>query len=146
MAKVPEINSLTIMGKEIKIEIDDKACDVNNCDGFYYNESICLREEYDTVNRMIEVLSHEAFHALCATIGIQMNIMAEEVLAKTVGLMTTEIINKIMEHIVCTLIEGEDTEMGLEDDGDTEMPLEGSEEVTEDSKVSTGANIRTSSK
>ena len=87
MFKVPERDKITIMGKDIPIIKDDHKLDLAEADGLYEAETIYLREEYSDYKEFRRIFSHEAFHALCEILGIQLDIHVEEILAHRVSTM-----------------------------------------------------------
>jgi hypothetical protein len=83
MFKVPEsLTSVDILGVEIPVHIDQARCIHAGALGMF-DGNIILRAEYSDHEEFIKTLVHESFHASCYTVGLQLDIQIEEVLAVT---------------------------------------------------------------
>ena len=83
MFKVPKtLTSIDILGMDIPVVIDQKRCEHMGALGLY-DGSITLRAVYEDHEIFMKTLVHEAFHAHCHTVGLQLDIQIEEVLAVT---------------------------------------------------------------
>lgn len=87
MFKVPDMESINVMGVPIRIEISDTKCDQLGADGYYSvgQNAIVLRSEYGSYHRFLVVLSHEILHSHFDTLGTQLDHTLEEVLATTIS-------------------------------------------------------------
>jgi hypothetical protein len=70
-----------------------------------FDGGIVLREYYEDHEQFIKTLVHEMFHAHCYTVGLQLDIQIEEVLAVTserlfisVTQTLTEMFHKVVEE------------------------------------------------
>lgn len=83
MFKTPEsLKSVDVLGIEVAVSTDQSRCEHMNALGLY-DGSIVLREYYEDHEQFIKTLVHESFHAHCHTVGLQLDIQIEEVLAVT---------------------------------------------------------------
>ena len=83
MFKVPEsLKQVDVMGIQIPVIIDQSRCEHMGALGLF-DGVIVLREEYEDHGMFMKTLVHEMFHAHCHTIGLQLDIQIEEVLATT---------------------------------------------------------------
>ncbi len=90
MFKTPDKHSVTIMGTEVEIIIDDDRCHNEEADGLYSAYTVTLKSEYDDIKHYRRVYAHECFHALCDILGAQLDLHTEEILAHRVSVMITE--------------------------------------------------------
>ena len=89
MYVTPIRTHVNIMGHEIPVIIDDEKCDLAESDGLYEAEAIYLKSSYVDIKEYYRVYRHEAFHALCDLLGIQLDHHTEEILAHRVSYMMT---------------------------------------------------------
>ena len=89
MYTTPIKGSVTIMGTQVYIIIDDTKLDEYEADGLYHNGSVYLRSEYDSLKDYLVAYRHECIHALCDILGVQLDNNLEEILAHTVSSMIT---------------------------------------------------------
>lgn len=87
MFTTPIKSSVTIMGETIDIRIDDDYCDLQEADGLYQAQTIYLKSSYSSREEYKRVYAHECFHALCDTLGVQLDHNLEEILAHRVSMM-----------------------------------------------------------
>lgn len=90
MFKTPNVGFVDILGQVIMVEIDDAECIKLDAVGLYSNEKIILKSYYANKKDFIRVLYHEAFHALCESLGCQLDIHIEETLAHRVSILYSE--------------------------------------------------------
>lgn len=89
MYLTPIKGSIYIIGTKIDIIIDDNRLDLEEADGLYTGQTIILRSQYDTIKEYLRVYRHECIHALCDSLGIQLDHNLEEILAHTISHMIT---------------------------------------------------------
>lgn len=83
MFKVPKsLTHVDILGVQVPVSIDQKRCEMLGASGLY-DGTIVLRAEYEDHELFMKTLVHEAFHASCYTVGLQLDVQIEEVLATT---------------------------------------------------------------
>jgi hypothetical protein len=83
MFKVPEsLTHVDILGMQIPVIIDQARCEHMGALGMF-DGSIVLRSTYDSHELFMKTLVHESFHASCYTVGLQLDVQIEEVLATT---------------------------------------------------------------
>lgn len=99
MYKVPKsLTHIDVLGREIPVKISNKTCKAHNAMGLYVNGTIVLRSKYQSDEDFMDTLAHEAFHALCETLGTQLDIQLEEILANTSARLFLELI-KTMSNL-----------------------------------------------
>lgn len=89
MFTTPLRESVSILGTEISIEIDDHKLDAQGADGLYAHELITLRSSYSDHKEFRRIYAHECIHALCDLLGIQLDVHTEEVLTHRISYMIT---------------------------------------------------------
>lgn len=86
MYKTPTTKEfIRVLGDKISIKIDDKYLNDEEADGIYKHEVIYLRSYYKNRKEYLRVLRHETIHALCDSLGIQLDHHVEETLAHTIS-------------------------------------------------------------
>lgn len=85
----PNIKQIEIIGEQIDIVIDDDYCEREEADGLYSGKTIYLKSSYQDVKEYLRVYRHECIHALCDSLGIQLDHNLEEILAHRVSYMVT---------------------------------------------------------
>lgn len=97
--KTPKkLKSIDIMGRTIRIEINDVKLATHGAMGIFSNDTITLASEYDGSAAFVDTFSHECMHALCSVLGVQLDPQLEEVIANTFGQMNVHIINSCLKH------------------------------------------------
>ena len=87
MFRTPDREFIFILGHKILIEIDDIKLDKLEADALFNLELITLKSHYPSYDYYKRVFFHECFHALCETLGCQLDHNLEETLANTVSFM-----------------------------------------------------------
>jgi hypothetical protein len=97
MYKTPKkLHSITILGSEIPVLINDSHCDRENAIGLYEGDKIILRSEYESQTEFIDTFTHECIHALHGILGTQFDPTLEEILANTTGASVAQIVSKLL--------------------------------------------------
>ena len=108
MFKTPKkLKKINIMGKDIKVCIDDAICASQGAMGLYTNGIIVLLSHYPSSADFVDTFSHECFHALSGVLGTQLDPVVEEILANTMGQMNVHIINGLLKTGVFNAPESE---------------------------------------
>jgi hypothetical protein len=90
MYDTPIKGSINIMGTKIDIIIDDYKLLEYDADGLYHDNTIYLKSEYEDIKHYLTSYRHEAIHALCDILGVQLDDRLEEILAHRISTMITE--------------------------------------------------------
>ena len=108
MFKTPKkLKKINILGKPIKIKIDDIKLAQLGAMGLFSGGDIVLLSSYESQVEFIDTFTHECFHALSYVLGTQLDPHVEEILANTMGQLQVQIINNFMvsgvfnENIQC---------------------------------------------
>jgi len=76
---------IKVLGDKISIEINDLYLLKEDADGIYKDETIYLRSYYKDRKEYLRVMRHEVIHAICDSLGIQLDHHTEETLAHTIS-------------------------------------------------------------
>ena len=86
------------MGTKVRVVIDKEICNQHSAMGLYTNGVIVMLPEYNSRTEFVDTFTHECFHALCATLGAQLDPNLEEILANTLGQSNIKIINAMIKN------------------------------------------------
>lgn len=99
MYKVPKtLKSINVLGKEVKIKLNNSKLEAMCAYGLYDREFIYLRRDYESYELFVNTLVHEVFHAHCHIVGLQLDLQVEEVLAVTTERLFDSILDSLDKH------------------------------------------------
>lgn len=90
MFKTPDKGCIEILGELVPIVISAYHCDKHEAAGLYDQGKIYLLPYYVTEKEYKRVIFHEAFHALCDHLGLQLDHNLEECMAHRVSVLFSD--------------------------------------------------------